>query len=68
MGRAGDTTASAGGSAQEMLPKERLACRLQVMGWHGLSSPLFPEVPEVGGAWGDQHRSRKALVGSLRGG
>lgn len=33
-----------------MLPREGLACRLQVMGWHGLCNPLFPEVPEAGGA------------------
>lgn len=65
MGKAGDT--AAGGSAQELLPREGLTCRLQVMGWHGLSSPLFPEVPEAGGARDDQHRSRKPLVGSLRG-
>lgn len=59
VGKAGDTTASAGGSAQETLPRQDLACRLQVMGWHLLSS-----ISTGSSNWGDKHGSRKALWGA----
>lgn len=66
MEKVGNTTTSAGSSSQEMLSGEGPICRLQVIGWHGVSGPLFPEVPKAVNQ-SDQPRSRKALVGSLWG-
>lgn len=52
-----------GGSAQDMLSREGLDCRLHIGGWYGLSSPLTSRSLRGGGNQGQPAQEQKSLYG-----